>query len=84
MDGNAHVLRNNWGWPADSVEWGTGDGCPLGMPKHLWLSLFLGIYDLPDNTMDVTSTYKAHQIPKLKCFSSRLADVFDQSTEARC
>ena len=26
----------------------------------------------------------AHQIPKFKCFSSRLAAVFAQSTEARC
>ena len=28
--------------------------------------------------------YKSHQIPKLKCFSSRLAVVFVQSIEARC
>ena len=28
--------------------------------------------------------YKAHQIPKLKCFSSHLAAVFVQSIEARC
>ena len=27
---------------------------------------------------------KRHKIPKLKCFSSRLAVVFDQSTEDRC
>ena len=27
--------------------------------------------------------YKPHQIPKLKCFSSLLAAVFAQSTEAR-
>ena len=25
-----------------------------------------------------------HQIPKLKCFSSRLVDVFAQSIEATC
>ena len=29
-------------------------------------------------------SYKAHQIQKLKCFSSRLVVVFDQSIEARC
>ena len=28
--------------------------------------------------------YKAHQIPKHKCFSSRLAVAFAQSKEARC
>ena len=28
--------------------------------------------------------YKTHQIPKLKCFSSRLAAVFAQSIETRC
>ena len=28
--------------------------------------------------------YKLHQIPKLKCFSFRLAVVFAQSVEARC
>ena len=28
--------------------------------------------------------YKTHQIPKLKCFSSRLAVAFAQSIEARC
>ena len=28
--------------------------------------------------------YKAHQLPKLKCFSSPLAVVFVQSIEARC
>ena len=27
---------------------------------------------------------EAHQILKLYCFSSRHADVFDQSIEARC
>ena len=31
-----------------------------------------------------TSIYKTHQIPKLKCFSSRLVVVFAQSIEARC
>ena len=28
--------------------------------------------------------HKARQIPQLECFSSRLAVVFAQSTEARC
>ena len=28
--------------------------------------------------------YKCHPIPKVKCFSSRPADVFAQSIEARC
>ena len=28
--------------------------------------------------------YKPHQIPKLKCFSSHLAVVFDQSIETSC
>ena len=31
-----------------------------------------------------TPQYKTHQIPKLKCFSSRLAVVFAQSIEVRC
>ena len=29
-------------------------------------------------------TVKSHQIPKVKCFSSRLAVVFAQSAEAMC
>ena len=32
----------------------------------------------------VKSSYKTHQIPKVKCFSSRLAVVFVQSIETRC
>ena len=32
---------------------------------------------------NVKSLIKAHQIPKLKCFSTRLAVVFAQSIEAR-
>ena len=45
-------------------------------------SLYLNMYctrQLPSNIW-----YKLHQIPKLKCFSSRLAVVFAQSIEARC
>ena len=42
----------------------------------LWRLVSLG---LPSNLQ-----YKAHQIPKLKCFLSSLAVVFAQSIEARC
>ena len=35
--------------------------------------------DMPSNLL-----YKAHQIPKLKCFFSHLAVIFAQSIEARC
>ena len=31
-----------------------------------------------------SSKYKSRQISKLKCFSSRLAVIFAQSTEVRC
>ena len=34
--------------------------------------------------INVNLKYKAHQIPKLKCFLSHLAAVFAQSVEARC
>ena len=36
--------------------------------------------------LEVTSnlSYKVHQIPRLKCFLSRLAVVFSQSIETRC
>ena len=36
-------------------------------------------FDIPSNLW-----YQTHQIPELKCFSSRLAVVFAQSIEARC
>ena len=35
-------------------------------------------------TYSQTSKCKMHQIPKLRCFSSRLAVVFAQSIEVRC
>ena len=53
------------------------------------------LFSRPETTTIITTTrfvnkitsnllYKAHQIPNLKCFSSRLAAVFVQSIEARC
>ena len=38
---------------------------------------------LPSNGCTAKRQYKAHQIPKLKCFSSRLAVVFAQSIDTR-
>ena len=40
--------------------------------------------DNRDKILSSNIWYKAHQIPKLICFSSRLAVVFTQSIEARC
>ena len=47
---------------------------------------YLGIYNYALNQINILSNlwYKSHQIPKLKCFLSRLIVVFAHSTEARC
>ena len=47
--------------------------------SHPWLDLWTCFSNMASNLW-----YKAHQIPKLKCSSSRLAVVFAQPIEARC
>ena len=42
------------------------------------------LFDKIQITNTVKALHKAHQIPTLKCFSSRLAIVFAQSIEAKC
>ena len=48
------------------------------LQMHMWAPQMHSIH-IPSKLL-----YKSHQIPKLKCFSPRLAVVFAQSIEARC
>ena len=51
---------------------------------YKWARLEMTIIKVWNNEATVIPLIYAHQISKLKCFSSRLADVFAQCTEARC
>ena len=63
------------------IIYGCGGGCGCGW--GVWVGVWGGLV-VPGNyrqTSDISR--KSHQIPKLKCLSSRLAGVFAQSIEAR-
>ena len=82
----ARFMGPTWGPPgADRTQVG-----PMWVPMKIaiWVVILMSalwnIWTQLNLVLQANLWYKAHQIPKLKCFSSRLADVFAHSIEVRC
>ena len=73
--------RMNLSPTANSGRWVPGFASKA-VSNGLWNNFILWIIVSHDIPSDLK--YKAHEIYKLKCVSSRLAVVFAQSIEARC